>query len=418
MYIHLGFAMNKELLACDQVWLNVQPATAQCGYGLLPLHALGVKGGRIHALIPMAQLTGPFPSDWRDMGGRLTTPGLVDCHTHLIYAGSRATEFEQRLHGVPYSEIARQGGGILSTVKATREASEDELFALALPRLRALLREGVTTVEIKSGYGLTCASELKMLRVARRLGKALPVRVRTTLLAAHAVPPEYTGDADGWVEVICRDLIPQVAAEQLADAVDVFCEGIAFNLAQCERIFAAARAHGLPVKGHMEQLSSLGGSELAARYQALSVDHLEHLDAAGIAALAQAGTVAVLLPGAFYFLRETVLPPVQALRDAGVAIAVASDINPGTSPLVSLRLAMNMACTLFRLTPQEAFLGVTRHGAQALGLGETCGQLAVGMVADFLIWECHHPAELAYQVGVDQLVARVVDGRDTLGGLA
>lgn len=407
--------MNKELLACDRVWINLIPATMSDGYDLLTPHALGVKAGRIHALIPMSELTGPFPESWQDMKGRLATPGLIDCHTHLIYAGSRAAEFEQRLQGVPYSEIARQGGGILSTVRATRAASEEELFTLAATRLKSLLREGVTTVEIKSGYGLTLEDELKMLRVARRLGRALPVRVRTTLLAAHAVPPEF--DADGWVDLICDQLIPIAAAEGLADAVDVFCEGIAFNLAQCERVFAAARAHGLPVKGHMEQLSNLGGSALAARYRALSVDHLEHLDAAGIAALAESGTVAVLLPGAFYFLRDTTLPPVQALREAGVPIAVASDINPGTSPLVSLRLAMNMACTLFRLTPEEALCGVTRHGATALG-DAGLGQLKVGMEADFLVWSCAHPAELAYQVGVDQLVARVVKGQETLGGLA
>ncbi|BCS49469.1 imidazolonepropionase [Aeromonas jandaei] len=411
--------MNKELLNCERVWLNVTPATLNAGlanYGLLPLHAIGVKDGKIHALVPMAELKGPHPAHWQDMQGKLVTPGLIDCHTHLIFAGSRAEEFELRQQGVPYAEIARRGGGIISTVRATRAASEEQLFELALPRVKSLIREGVTTVEIKSGYGLTLDDELKMLRVARRLGEALPIRVKTTLLAAHAVPPEYRDDPDSWVETICQEIIPAAANARLADAVDVFCEHIGFSLAQTEQVYLAADQYGLPVKGHMDQLSNLGGSTLAANFGALSVDHLEYLDPQGILALAQRGVVATLLPTAFYFLKETKLPPVAALRKAGVAMAVSSDINPGTAPIVSLRMAMNMACTLFGLTPVEAMVGVTRHAAKALGEQERLGQLRVGMAADFLIWHCAHPAELSYMVGVDQLAGRIFNGEETLHG--
>ncbi|KIQ80211.1 imidazolonepropionase [Aeromonas sp. L_1B5_3] len=411
--------MNKELLNCERVWLNVTPATLNAGladYGLLPLHAIGVKDGKIHALVPMAELKGPYPAHWLDMQGKLVTPGLIDCHTHLIFAGSRAEEFELRQQGVPYAEIARRGGGIISTVRATRAASEEQLFELALPRVKSLIREGATTVEIKSGYGLTLDDELKMLRVARRLGEALPIRVKTTLLAAHAVPPEYRDDPDSWVETICQEIIPAAAKAGLADAVDVFCEHIGFSLAQTEQVYLAADQYGLPVKGHMDQLSNLGGSTLAANFGALSVDHLEYLDPQGILALAQRGVVATLLPTAFYFLKETKLPPVAALRKAGVAMAVSSDINPGTAPIVSLRMAMNMACTLFGLTPVEAMVGVTRHAAKALGEQERLGQLRVGMAADFLIWHCTHPAELSYMVGVDQLAGRIFNGEETLHG--
>ncbi|WP_368174049.1 imidazolonepropionase [Aeromonas sp. s13] len=411
--------MNKELLNCERVWLNVTPATLNAGladYGLLPRHAIGVKDGKIHALVPMAELKGPHPAHWQDMQGKLVTPGLIDCHTHLVFAGSRAEEFELRQQGVPYAEIARRGGGIISTVRATRAASEEQLFELALPRVTSLIREGVTTVEIKSGYGLTLDDELKMLRVARRLGEALPIRVKTTLLAAHAVPPEYRDDPDSWVETICQEIIPAAAEAGLADAVDVFCEHIGFSLAQTEQVYLAADQYGLPVKGHMDQLSNLGGSTLAANFGALSVDHLEYLDPQGILALAQRGVVATLLPTAFYFLKETKLPPVAALRKAGVAMAVSSDINPGTAPIVSLRMAMNMACTLFGLTPVEAMVGVTRHAAKALGEQELLGQLRVGMAADFLIWHCAHPAELSYMVGVDQLAGRIFNGEETLHG--
>ncbi|MFB0722672.1 imidazolonepropionase [Aeromonas salmonicida] len=411
--------MNKELLNCERVWLNVTPATLRpdlADYGLLEPHALGVHEGKIHALVPMQDLKGPYPAHWQDMKGKLATPGLIDCHTHLIFAGSRAEEFELRQQGVPYAEIARKGGGILSTVRATRAASEEQLFTLAAARIKSLIREGVTTVEIKSGYGLTLEDELKMLRVARRLGEALPIRVKTTLLAAHAVPPEYRDDPDSWVETICQEIIPAAAEAGLADAVDVFCEHIGFSLAQTEQVYLAADQYGLPVKGHMEQLSNLGGSALAANFGALSVDHLEHLDQEGIQALAHRGVVATLLPTAFYFLRETKLPPIAALRKAHVPMAVSSDINPGTAPIVSLRMAMNMACTLFGLTPVEAMVGVTRNAARALGEQERLGQLRVGMLADFLVWNCGHPAELSYLIGVDQLVSRVVNGEETLHG--
>ncbi|MFM5323873.1 imidazolonepropionase [Aeromonas veronii] len=411
--------MNKELLNCERVWLNVTLATLNdelADYGLLPLWAIGVKDGKIHALVPMAELKGPHPAHWQDMQGKLVTPGLIDCHTHLVFAGSRAEEFELRQQGVPYAEIARRGGGIISTVRATRAASEELLFELALPRVKSLIREGVTTVEIKSGYGLTLDDELKMLRVARRLGEALPIRVKTTLLAAHAVPPEYRDDPDSWVETICQEIIPAAAEAGLADAVDVFCEHIGFSLAQTEQVYLAADQYGLPVKGHMDQLSNLGGSTLAANFGALSVDHLEYLDPEGILALAHRGVVATLLPTAFYFLKETKLPPVATLRKAGVAMAVSSDINPGTAPIVSLRMAMNMACTLFGLTPLEAMVGVTRHAAKALGEQDRLGQLRVGMAADFLIWHCVHPAELSYMVGVDQLAGRIFNGEETLHG--
>lgn len=411
--------MNKELLNCERVWLNVTPATLRpdlADYGLLEPHALGVHEGKIHALVPMQDLKGPYPAHWQDMKGKLATPGLIDCHTHLIFAGSRAEEFELRQQGVPYAEIARKGGGIISTVRATRAASEEQLFTLAVARIKSLIREGVTTVEIKSGYGLTLEDELKMLRVARRLGEALPIRVKTTLLAAHAVPPEYRDDPDSWVETICQEIIPAAAEAGLADAVDVFCEHIGFSLAQTEQVYLAADQYGLPVKGHMEQLSNLGGSALAANFGALSVDHLEHLDQAGIQALTHRGVVATLLPTAFYFLKETKLPPVAALRKAHVPMAVSSDINPGTAPIVSLRMAMNMACTLFGLTPVEAMVGVTRNAARALGEQERLGQLRVGMLADFLVWNCAHPAELSYLIGVDQLVSRVVNGEETLHG--
>ncbi|EOD56650.1 imidazolonepropionase [Aeromonas molluscorum] len=411
--------MNKELLNCERVWLNVLPATMRpdlVDYGLLEPHAIGVRDGVIQALVPMHELKGSVPAHWQDMKGKLVTPGLIDCHTHLVFAGSRAEEFEQRLKGVPYAEIAKRGGGILSTVKATRAASEDQLYDLALPRVKALMREGVTTVEIKSGYGLTLADELKMLRVARRLGQSLPIRVKTTLLAAHAVPPECKDDPDSWVETICQEIIPAAAEAGLADAVDVFCEHIGFSLAQTEQVYLAAAQYGLPVKGHMDQLSNLGGSTLAANFGALSVDHLEYLDADGIHALAHRGVVATLLPTAFYFLKETKLPPVDALRRAHVPMAVSSDINPGTAPIVSLRMAMNMACTLFGLTPPEALAGVTRHAAHALGEQERLGQLRVGMLADFVVWSCAHPAELSYLVGVEQPVCRVVNGEETIHG--
>jgi imidazolonepropionase len=344
--------------------------------------------------------------------GGVMTPGLVDCHTHLVYAGDRAGEFEQRLEGVSYEQIARAGGGILSSVRATRAASEDQLIAASLPRLDALLADGVTTLEIKSGYGLTLADELKMLRVARRLGELRPVRVMTTLLGAHALPPEYAGRADDYVRLVCEQMIPAAAREGLADAVDVFCEGIGFSPAQCERIFQAAQEHGLAIKAHAEQLSNLGGSALAARYGALSADHVEYLDEAGVRAMAEAGTVAVLLPGAFQVLRETQLPPIELLRQYGVPMAVASDANPGTSPICLPTLMAHLACTLFRLTPREALAGMTAHAARALGLPEL-GRIAVGAPADLCLWDIRQPAELAYAVQAGRLRQRIFCGEIT-----
>ena len=342
-----------------------------------------------------------------DLGGAWVTPGLIDCHTHAVFGGNRSGEFEQRLQGVSYAEIAAQGGGIASTVRATRAASEDALFASARQRVQALMRDGVTTIEIKSGYGLDLESERKMLRVARRLGEELPVTVRSTCLAAHALPPEYAGRADDYIAHICDEMLPALAAEGLVDAVDAFCEHLAFSPAQVERLFIRARELGLPVKLHAEQLSSLHGSSLAARYQALSADHLEFMTEEDAIAMAEAGTVAVLLPGAFYFLRETQLPPMDALRRHGVKIALASDLNPGTSPGLSLRLMLNMGCTCFRMTPEEALAGVTVHAATALGLGDSHGSLEVGKVADFIAWQIERPADLSYWLGGD-LPKRVV----------
>ena len=375
--------------------------------------AVLAEGDHIAGLWPERDFDSMLAAGAEEAGrGGVMTPGLVDCHTHLVYAGDRAGEFEQRLEGVSYEEIARAGGGILSSVRATRAASEDELIATSLARLDALLADGVTTVEIKSGYGLTVADELKMLRVARRLGELRPVRVVTTLLGAHAVPPEYAGRADDYVSLVCDEMIPAAAAEGLADAVDVFCEGIGFSPAQCESIFQAAREHGLAIKAHAEQLSNLGGSALAARYGALSADHIEYLDEAGVRAMAEAGTVAVLLPGAFQVLRETQLPPIELLRQYQVPMAVASDVNPGTSPICLPTLMAHLACTLFRLTPREALAGMTAHAARALGLPEL-GRIAVGAPADLCLWDIRQPAELAYAVQAGRLRQRIFCGEIT-----
>jgi imidazolonepropionase len=343
--------------------------------------------------------------------GRWVTPGLIDCHTHLVHAGNRAHEFELRLAGASYEEIARAGGGIVSTMKTTRAASEAELVGSALPRLDALIAEGVTTVEIKSGYGLTRDDEMKMLRAARALGTARPVGVRTTFLGAHALPPEYAGDADGYISSVCEDMLPTAVAAGLVDAVDAFCEGIGFSAAQTARVFNAAGKLGLPVKLHAEQLSNLHGAKLAAQAGALSADHLEHLDSEGIAAMAQAGTVATLLPGAYYFTRETTLPPIAGLRAAGVPIALATDCNPGTSPLTSLLLVMNLGATLFRLTVEECLAGVTRNAARALGLSAEAGTIEAGKSCDLAIWEIERPAELVYRMGYNPLHDRVWRGR-------
>ena len=378
-------------------------------WGWLGRGALVTEGAQIVWAGPEAQL----PRDAHitaehDLQGALLTPGLVDCHTHLVYGGDRAAEFEQRLQGASYEDIARAGGGIRSTVAATRQATDDELFQSAAARARALMAEGVTTLEIKSGYGLSEGDEARCLAVARRLGRALPLTVRTTSLAAHALPPEYAGRADDYI-ADALSWLPAQHAAGLVDAVDAFCDTIGFTPAQTERIFQAAKRLSLPVKLHAEQLSNQEGAALAARYSALSCDHLEHLSASGIAAMRAAGTVAVLLPGAFYFLRDTKLPPVQALRDAGVPMAIATDHNPGSSPCLSLLLMLNMACTLFRLTPEEAWRGVTVNAARALGLHDR-GTLAAGQRADFVVWDAEHPRELAYRFGNNPCCRRVFGG--------
>ncbi len=399
----------------EAIWVNARLATmiAGPGYGEIEDGAIAVRGGRIAWVgarrdLPTALRT--TQTCEHDAGGRWITPGLVDCHTHLVYAGSRAGEFEQRLNGATYEEIARAGGGIRSTVAATRAASEAALLEASKPRLRALAAEGVTTVEIKSGYGLEAGAEAKMLRVARALGNALPVTVRTTFLGAHALPPEFDGRADAYIDEVCERMLPEIARAGLADAVDAFCERIGFSAGQTERVFEAARRLGLPVKLHAEQLSNQGGAQLAARYGALSADHIEYAEEEDVVAMARAGTVAVLLPGAFYFLRETRVPPIDLLRRHVVAMAVATDCNPGTSPMTSLLLALNMACTLFRLTPQEALAGATREAARALGLAAEAGTLEAGKVADFVLWDIERPAELAYGIGVNPCHAVVKRG--------
>jgi len=359
-----------------------------------------VQQGRVAWVGPQQALPPAYASLPRHDGqGMLATPGLVDCHTHLVYGGERANEFAMRLDGASYEEVARAGGGIVSSVRATREASEDELFAQALPRLQQLLDEGVCAIEIKSGYGLALEHERKQLRVARRLGQALGVTVRTTFLGAHALPPEYAGRSQDYIDLVAGTMLPALAAEGLVDAVDVFCERIAFSLAETEQVFQAARRLGLPVKLHAEQLSNMEGAALAARYGALSCDHIEHLSETGIAAMRDAGSVAVLLPGAYYTLRDTHMPPIAGLRAAGVPMAVSTDHNPGTSPCLSLLLMANMACTLFRLTVPEALAGITRHAARALGLQDEHGLIAAGRPAHFVLWPVRHAAELAYWFG-------------------
>ena len=398
-----------------RVWTNARLATmvadADTPYGAIEDGIVIAHDGRIVFAGPRAEAPGFGQAEVIDCEGRWITPGLIDCHTHLVYGGDRAHEFELRLKGASYEEIARAGGGIVSSVKATRAASEAELFASADKRLAALIAEGVTTVEIKSGYGLDTDSEVKVLTVARRLGRERPVGVQTSFLGAHALPAEFKGRQSEYVDLVCGPMLDAVSEQNLADAVDVFCEGIAFSPEETARVFTAAKAKGLAVKIHAEQLSNLGGAALAAGFGALSADHLEHLDEAGVIAMAKAGTVAVVLPGAFYFLRETVKPPIDLLRQHGVPIALATDANPGTSPLTSPLLTMNMGCTLFRLTPEEALAGMTRNAALALGLQDEIGTLEAGKACDLAIWEIERPAELAYRIGFNPLHARIRNGQ-------
>ena len=406
-----------SLPSADGIWhgLHPMPGALADGIDIDGDASLVVQDGLVRWIGASAALPASFAEGITlprfDGGGALVTPGLVDCHTHLVYGGQRANEFAMRLAGASYEAVARAGGGIVASVRATREASEDELFASAAARLEQLLAEGVCAIEIKSGYGLALAHERKQLRVARRLGEAYGVTVRTTFLGAHALPPEYAGRSADYTDLVCHEMLPALHAEGLVDAVDVFCERIAFTLAETEQVFRAAQALGLPVKLHAEQLSDMGGAALAARYGALSCDHIEHLSQAGIDAMRDAGTVAVLLPGAYYTLRDTQPPPIAALRAAGVPMAVSTDHNPGTSPALSLLLMVNMACTLFRLTVPEALAGVTRHAARALGLQESHGSIGVGRPADFVLWDVEEAAELAYWFGQRNAPRVVRQGR-------
>ena len=401
------------MTAQDRVLVDLTAATMDGPqpYGLIEDAAIAIAEGQIAWVGPR----GDLPQGYRDLPGeslgqRLVTPGLIDCHTHIVHGGDRAREFEMRLEGASYEEIARAGGGIVSTVTATRAADEAELLADALSRVDVLIAEGVTAIEVKSGYGLDIETELRMLRTARAIGQQRPIRVSTTFLGAHAVPAEYTGRADAYIDDVCLPALRAAHAEGLVDAVDGFCEGIAFQPAQIARVFDVARELGLPVKLHAEQLSNLGGARLAASYGALSADHIEYLDESGVIAMAEAGSVAVLLPGAFYTLRETQSPPIDLLRRHGVPMALATDINPGSSPLNSLLLTLNMGCTLFRLTPEEALRGATQHAARALGLAD-CGMIRPGLRADLAVWDIKHPAELAYRIGFNPLHSRIFGGQ-------
>ena len=391
----------------DTLLVNANLATMRAGgapYGAIRDGAIGITAGRIEWVGPRDDLSATpesLATEVLDAERAWVTPGLVDCHTHLVYGGNRAAEFEMRLNGASYEEIARAGGGIVSTVLTTRDASDNELATSASGRLKTLLSEGVTTVEIKSGYGLDLATELRMLRIARLLGDTAPVTVKTTFLGAHAVPAEFKGRADSYIDFVVNEVLPAVASAGLADAVDCFCENIGFTLEQTMRVFDAAKALGLPVKLHADQRTDTGGAALAAKYGALSADHIEYSNEAGIAAMAAAGTVGVLLPGAYYFLREDHLPDIAAMRRHGLDMALATDSNPGSSPLVSILLALNFGCTIFRLTPEEALAGITRNGAKALGMGATHGTIEVGKVADLVLWKVDAPAELAYAMGAN-----------------
>jgi len=398
----------------DLLLTDARIATMQDGapeYGVVgESAAIAIKAGRIAWIGEHTELPDCTANETRTLDGRWITPALIDCHTHIVFGGDRSAEFEQRLRGATYEEVALAGGGILSTVRATRDASADELFSAALPRLSALAKEGVATLEIKSGYGLDRETEIRMLEVARRLGEASSVDVRTTLLAAHSVPPEFADKADDYIDLICDELLPEVAEKNLADAVDAYCESIAFSAPQIAKLFSKAAQLGLPVKLHADQLSDGGGAELAAHFGALSADHLEYTSQNGVRALFEAGSVAVLLPGAYLTLGETQLPPIDAMRTAGVPIAVATDCNPGTSPICSLRTAMMLASRLFRLTPLECLAGTTRHAARALGLLDDRGTLDVGKRADLAIWDISHPRELAYWTGTPQLAELMIGG--------
>lgn len=401
--------MSKQF---DALWINGLIVTCEKGYGLIENGAIAVKNGEIAWIGTMKDLGSHLEKADKihDLQGRCLTPGLIDCHTHLVFAGNRSNEFEMRLKGATYAEISRQGGGIQSTVAATRAASEDDLFNEASKRVKVMIANGVTTLEIKSGYGLDWPTELKLLRVIQRIADAFPLTVQRTFLGAHTIPPEYKNKSEDYIDHICSDMIPMVARENLADAVDIFCEKIAFSALQAERVFKAATAHGLAVKCHAEQLSDTGSALLAAKYHALSVDHLEHMSSVGVKAISLSGTVAVLLPGAFYFLHETKLPPIDLLRHQKVAIALATDFNPGTSPILSLPIILNLACNLYRLTPEEALLGVTRNAAKALGLEKTHGTLKLGKIADFAIWDINHPTDLSYYLGGHSLFQLVKKG--------
>jgi len=402
---------NIDLLLTDANIATMDP-TRDTPYGIIKNAALAIKNGEIVWLGEQASLPSfdVFATPTLSIKGQWLTPGLIDCHTHLVFAGSRAQEFEQRLQGVSYEQIAAQGGGIASTVKATRAADREQLFVDAKDRLNTLLKEGVTTVEIKSGYGLDTENEIKLLEVARLLGEHHPIDIKTTFLGAHALPKEYKGRADEYIDLVCNEMLEQVVAGDLADAVDVFCENVGFSYEQTKRVFAAATKHNLPVKCHAEQLSNQHGAELVAEFNGLSADHIEYLDEQGVEAMAKAGTVAVLLPGAFYFLRETKQPPIELLNQYKVPIAIASDFNPGTSPLCSVQLMMNMACTLFRLTPEQALAGVTSNAAKVLGLNDR-GVLKVGARADIAHWQISHPSQLSYQFGVNKLSNLWILGR-------
>ncbi|MEM5477662.1 imidazolonepropionase [Pacificibacter sp. AS14] len=396
-----------------QVFVNLNLATmgeSDVAYGWIEDGAIVVTGGAIDWLGPVNELPNTYKDlPHTDLGGRVVTPGLIDCHTHTVHGGDRAVEFEMRLNGASYEEVARAGGGIISTVKATRGATEDDLLAAALPRVDVFIAEGVTTIEVKSGYGLDVETELRMLRVARAIEDHRPIRVKTTFLGAHATPAEFAGRDDAYLDEVCIPALRAAHAEGLVDAVDGFCEGIAFQPAQIARVFNVAQQLGLPVKLHAEQLSNIGGAKLAAQFDALSADHIEYLDEDGVKAMAQAGTVAVILPGAYYTLRETQAPPIDLLRKHGVPMALATDLNPGTAPINSLLLTLNMGCTLFRMTPEEALRGATQNAARALGLTDV-GTLAVGMRADMAVWDIKHPAELAYRIGFNPLHSRIFGG--------